>query len=99
STVSRDCLPSPTLFRSSDRDFGKTRLLYGNNMENTGGDDGLPDKLIYYNFGEFYYHDFPTFALDGVNYGYQNGSLREFHVVTPRSEEHTSELQSRENLV
>jgi len=68
---------------NSDRDFGKTRLLYGNNMENTGGDDGLPDKLIYYNFGEFYYHDFPTFALDGVNYGYQNGSLREFHVDTP----------------
>lgn len=68
---------------NSDRHFGKTRMLYGNNMENTGGDDGIPDKIMYDNFGEFYYHDFPTFALGGVNYGYENGTLREMYVETP----------------
>lgn len=68
---------------ASDRDYGATRLLYGNNNANTNGSDGVPDRVIYYNFGEFYYLPYATFALGDANYGYENGALRQLHVDTP----------------
>lgn len=66
-----------------DRDFGRTRLNYVANPANTGLNDGIPDRIIAYDFGEFYYQFYPTFVIDNVNYGYQNGSVRELYVKTP----------------
>lgn len=66
-----------------DRDFGRTRLNYVANPANTGLDDGIPDRIISYDFGEFYYQFYPTFVLKNINYGYQNGAVRELYVKTP----------------
>lgn len=59
------------------------RLLYGVNPANTGIGDGIPDRIIHYDFGEFYYNDYPTFVLNNVNYGYTDGVVRELYIHTP----------------
>lgn len=66
-----------------DREFGRTRLNYVANPTNTGLDDGIPDRIISYDFGEFYYQFYPTFVLNNKNYGYENGAVRELYVQTP----------------
>lgn len=70
--------------RTNDRPrTHKGRLLYGVNPANTGIGDGIPDRIIHYDFGEFYYNDYPTFLLDNVNYGYTGGEVRELYIHTP----------------
>lgn len=59
------------------------RLLYGVNPANTGIGDGIPDRIIHYDFGEFYYNDYPTFLLGNVNFGYTGGVVRELYIHTP----------------
>ena len=70
--------------RTNDRPrTHRGRLLYGVNPENTAIGDGIPDRIIHYDFGEFYYNDYPTFLLDNVNYGYTGGGVRELYIHTP----------------
>jgi len=59
------------------------RVIYGVNPANTAVGDGIPDRIIHYDFGEFYYNDYPTFLLDNVNYGYTGGEVRELYIHTP----------------
>jgi len=66
-----------------DRDYAARRLNYVANPANTGANDGIPDRIIAYDFGEFYYQFYPTFVLNNVNYGYQNGAVRPLYVKTP----------------
>lgn len=66
-----------------DREFGDTRLIYIANPKNTGPNDGIPDRVIAYDFGEFYYQFYPTYVVNNTNYGYENGQIRELFVQTP----------------
>src|SRR5690606_39379363 len=73
-----------------DRDFANRHLVYQTNPENTGVGDGIPDTILYTNWAATRLNVNPTFVHNNLNYVYLDGG---------RSEEHTSELQSRENLV
>lgn len=66
-----------------DRDYAARRLNYVANPANTGAKDGIPDRVIAYDFGEFYYQFYPTFVVNNVNYGYQDGAVRPLYVKTP----------------
>lgn len=66
-----------------DRDYAKTRLNYVANPANTGANDGIPDRIISYDFGEFYYQFYPTFVINNVNYGYESDELRKLYVQMP----------------
>lgn len=68
---------------TTDRGFARTRLNYVNNPANTGANDGIADRIISYDFGEFYYQFYPTFVFNNKNYGYENGAVRELYVKTP----------------
>lgn len=69
--------------RTWDRDYARSRLLYHANPENTGPHDGIADRIIHYDFGEFYYNYYPTFVHKNVNYGYENGAVRELSIAVP----------------
>lgn len=69
--------------RTTDRRYTRSRLLYHTNPDNTSLNDGIPDKMIHYDFGEFYYQNYPTFVRNNVNYGYTGGGVRELFVAAP----------------
>lgn len=66
-----------------DRKYTRSRLLYHTNPANTSLNDGIPDKIIHYDFGEFYYQNYPTFVLNNVNYGYTNGAVKQLFIAAP----------------
>src|SRR3546814_1078529 len=63
---------------------------YRANPENTGIDDGIPDRVYSPHTRQLYYDYVPTYWLGGKRYMVEGGNVRE----SKRSEEHTSELQS-----
>jgi iron complex outermembrane receptor protein len=69
--------------RTNDRHYTRTRLLYHTNPANKTLADGIPDKMIHYDFGEFYYQYYPTFVQNNVNYGYTNGIVRPLFIANP----------------
>lgn len=68
---------------TQDRSFARTRLNYVNNPLNKSANDGIADRIISYDFGEFYYQFYPTFIFNNNNYGFENGSVRQLYVKTP----------------
>ncbi|AKM07761.1 TonB-dependent receptor [Pelagerythrobacter marensis] len=54
-------------------------IIFANNPENTGPNDGIPDRITYDKWGLIGLNTFPTFFVDGQHYGYENGSVRELN--------------------
>lgn len=68
---------------TKDRNYTRSRLLYHTNPANGTLNDGISDKIIHYDFGEFYYNNYPTFVRNNVNYGYTGGRVKELFIAAP----------------
>lgn len=57
-------------FRSGDRDFSRGRILFQANPENTGPEDGIPDRIMIRDFNQVFVGPAPSFWWPdaGVNY-------------------------------